>query len=402
MGLGAVAAVGLTLAACGPPAQGSDRDDAREAPPLEVVEGPLVSQLLLTGAVEAADSIALVAPNVNIHPLQVRWLVEDGTRVEAGDTIVELDNTSLLTELENLESQIDQRETELEVAVAQATASVAQAEFALLSAETASKKAAVSAQIPEELTSALEYANLQLALDKAELEESEARRALATARANAEADVELKRIAYERALRDQARVTQRIEQLELVAPRTGLVILQENRQEDRVFQAGDTTHAGNTIAQLPDLASLRVAAQLYDVDDGRVEPGMPAEVVLDAFPEETLDGTVLRVDNLARQASRRSRRRIFSVVVEVPDLDRDRALPGMSARLRIERTSGDGGSTLVPRSAIGWDDGPFAVTRDGTRHALTVRDCNGTHCLVESALEVGDRLRSPSAEEAGP
>ena len=394
------AAATLLCVACrdAPEGTGGSTAAVRTAP-LEVVSGPLESHLLLHGTVEAADSVVLVAPNVNIHPLQVRWLVEDGIRVQAGETVAEFDNTSLLTQLEDLQTQIDERETDLEVALAQASSGIAEAEFARRSARTARLKAEINASVPEELTPAVEFANLQLELDKARLEEDDAVRALDAARETAEADVQLKRLAYERSVRERALVAQRAEQLELKAPRDGIVILQENRREDRVFQEGDSTWAGSALAHLPDLSSLRVSAELYDVDDGRVAPGMAAEVVLDAWPDTVLEGEVVRVDHLARQASRRSRRRVLGVVVSVPGLDPERALPGMSARLRITRSSGDSSSTLVPRTAIGWEGGPFTTTRAGTRHALQLEDCNGSHCLVTSDLGIGELLRRPEGED---
>ena len=335
----ALAALGAASAGCGVPVEGLS-DEAVPAvagETLEVVAGPLRARHVLAGQLVAADSLAFAAPNVNIHPLQIRWLVEDGRRVAAGDRIVEFDNTSLVTQLETLETQVEERETELEVAAALAAAQIAEARFAVLSAQVQRRKAEIEASIPEDLTSAMDYANLQLELDKAVLEESEAERALEAARETATADVDIKRLAYDRAVREQRLARDRIAQLELVAPRPGVVILQENRQEDRVFQMGDSSHVGAVIARLPDLESLRVEADLYDVDDGLVVVGMKAIVTLDAFPREQLVGRVSRVEKLARQASRRSRRRVFLVGVDLPGLDRERSLPGMSARVILER-----------------------------------------------------------------
>ncbi len=403
-----LAQLAALTASCVPPARGDDdleatpnRDPAvRERPvtapgaanDLVVRAGPLEARHVLAGELVASDSISLTVPNANIHPLQIRWLIEDGAHVRAGDRIAEFDNSSLLTQLEDLESQIDQRETELEVAAAQAAANVAQAEFALLSAQVQLRKASIEAEIPEDLTSAVEYANLQLELDKAQLELRESERALANASDSAQADVDLKRISYERALRDHALVLRRIDLVEVKAPRDGLVILQENRQEDRVFQPGDSTHTGATFAQLPDLRSLRVDARLYDVDDGLAAVGMTADVVLDAFPGETLQGTVTRVEQLARQVSRRSRRRVFVVSVDVEGIDTAKALPGMSARVVLHRSVGTSGDVVLPRAALDLSEPPTVLTRGGTRHEVEILDCNASHCISPFGPEPGTEL----------
>jgi multidrug resistance efflux pump len=52
---------------------------------------------------------------------------------------------------------------------------------------------------------------------------------------------------------------------------------------------------GHTVARLPDLQQIRVKAWLSDVDDGRVEADMPAEVYLDAYPDRVLKGKVLEI-----------------------------------------------------------------------------------------------------------
>jgi hypothetical protein len=54
---------------------------------------PSVSTHLLTGELIAQRSVAITVPDVGIRPLEIRWMIENGATVAAGDLLFELDNT---------------------------------------------------------------------------------------------------------------------------------------------------------------------------------------------------------------------------------------------------------------------------------------------------------------------
>ena len=359
---------------------------------MRVVEGELVLTHVLTGSLVARDAVDFAAPDIGIFPLQLQYLAENGSRVVAGDPVVSFDNSTLVSQIENLERQIQEAETALELAVAQATADVGQAQFDLLSKRATLEKARIEAAVPEGLMSEFEYANLQLALDKALLEEGEAVKALDAAEAAAEAEVAIKRVELEKALRSQQSSENKLARLELQAPREGVVVLQENWDQDRMVQSGDSVQPGMTVARIPDLSTLIVRAQLYDVDDGVVEAGQSAQIVLDAFPDRVIDGVVKRVDALAQQVSRRSRRRHFGVEVSLGEIDLDRFRPGMSARVLVHRPSAPDGepSLLVPRAAVDFSQPQVRVQlANGDLRDAEIGACNATNCVLLAGLELG-------------
>ena len=159
-----------------------------------------------------------------------------------------------------------------------------------------------------------------------------------------------------------------------------------------MFQVGDTTYPGRPIVRQPDLSTLLVSAELYDVDDGRVEPGQPATISLDAFPDALLQGRVRDVEQTAQSPSRRSSRRTFRVLVEVEGLETDHMLPGMSSQVIVEnRIATD--AALVPRSAIAWDKDPIRlVLADGREVEVEIGPCNNTYCVLVSGPDIGTEL----------
>jgi HlyD family secretion protein len=90
----------LLLAGCG-----------KEAPPsVEVTLQPFEIRLTEAGTVQAVNSTTISTPRLR-NQLQVQFLVDEGTSVEKGDTLITFDPTELRKE-------IDDRQNELEMAQA--------------------------------------------------------------------------------------------------------------------------------------------------------------------------------------------------------------------------------------------------------------------------------------------
>ena len=362
-------------------------------------------ELLLTGELAAEDALRLTVPSVNIWPMTVRWVAEEGDEVAEGDTVVEFDNSQLAANLESLQSQVVTSSNSLSQARAQASSERAQAFFNLEQKKADWQKARLAAEMPKELASEQEWARLQLELETAALEMGKAEQAMAASDEASKAAIDIQRLALEKAQIALARAERGLEILNITAPRSGIVQVTENRQEDRPYRSGDTTWPGITIASLPNLDSLYVEASLFDVDDGRVESGAKVRASLDAFPDEILEGTVRSVAGFAQEEGRRSSRRSFKVQVDLEGIDPDRMRPGMSVKLEVLPDAEEG--LVAPRQALGLDgDKVWLQLADGERVPVAVGTCDRLGCLVtgaesESVVE-GLRLaeaRSGSAAE---
>jgi multidrug resistance efflux pump len=365
-----------------------------------VERGLLIERQLLSGRVAAARAVDLAAPDVGIYPLSIRWLAENGARVDAGDRLIELDNSALVSRLNELELEVVRASTGLETAVASALAKVGEAEFELLQKRVAHQRALVLANVPEGLKSELEYARLKLDAEKAAVDERTATTRVGSARTEAAAEIEIARLALEKAEVALATSQSKIERMTVTAPAAGIVQLQQNPQQDRLFRPGDSTFPGATILRLPDPHSLLIEAELYDVDDGDVSEGSAAMVVLDALPERTLRGVVTEIGAVAQQRSRASLRRAFAVRVALEQSDTAALRPGMSARVSVERRIGCGARAgepclLVDRSALDLrrPDAPVATLTSGDARAVTIGACDSRVCVVRDGLVAGDRVK---------
>lgn len=382
-------ALHLALAGCtasGP--AGAAREELR------VERGEFSGHLLLTGELVAAEAERMVVPNTNFWPVSLRWLVEDGATVEAGERLAEFDGSQLAGELENLENALFMALSALSGARSRAAAELDAAAFELEQKQAAHEKAKLDAELPENLLAEQEMAQRRLALEKNRLELEQAQAAVeATEKAGLES-IRLEEIKVAKAERALLRARHSLEALTLRAPRDGIALVTLNNREGRPYQTGDNTWPGLAVVTLPDLSSLRAEAELFDVDDGRARPGQRVTATLDAFPSWQIGGVIRSVDSIADETDRQSTRRIFRVTVDLDEVDVERMRPGMS--VKVEVRSEPRQALLVPRAALDFSaETPRARLADGTLREVEIGDCTARFCALESGLDEGTELRGP-------
>ena len=370
---------------------------------LVVRRGDLRPRLLLSGELRAARALPLVVPATPSFEVQIRWLAEDGSRVAAGQPVVELDNASILARLEEQRLAVDTAAAELARIEAQAGADEADKEFGVEQARTDLAKARIAAAVPAELLPRRDYQDRQLKLQQAENALGKAVRDLTAQRAKAAADVGVQRIVLEQAHRDLALATTAIHDLTLRAQHDSLVVVAEHPMQGRKLQAGDNAWTGMTVATLPETSSMMVAAELSDVDEGRVALGMPSTCVLDAYPEIPYRGRVVKIAGVARESRRTALVRSIAVSVALdPVAPRDaaRLRPGMSVRVEIAGAPARE-ALLVPRAALDLADPaapPRARLAGGGAAAVRLGACDAFWCVAAGGVREGQALRSFAAE----
>ncbi len=360
---------------------------------LTVHRGRFAGRFLLTGELEAVQAEKLIVPRIPNWQTTIRWMEAEGTLVKAGARLVELDTSSFAADFKEKQLNVDVLEGELEQAEAERDANLNDKDFQLAQRRIARDKAKVTAEVPAEFLRGKEWNDNQLAQKRAETALEKALEDLESSVSAAEETVLQKRIALAKARRELEASRQAMDGMVLSAPRDGIVVVGEHPWEGRKLQIGDSVWVGVAVASLPDLAKMRVAAKLSDVDDGRVTPGLPAQCTLDAFPEKGYPCTSAAVMPVAQEQARRSLRRAYDVKVTLDAADVERMRPGMSVKVDVTPPAREG-VLLAPRAGLDWSSGtPRALLASGGESPVKLGPCNALECVVEEGLKEGDRLR---------
>ena len=355
-----------------------------------VTEGVFTDHILLTGEIEAAVADTVSVPRLPSWQTTLKWLAEEGALVNEGERVAELDTASFASDLDSKIEARSEAEEKLRQYTEETRAEIGEKEFDYLRRIKEHDVAKMNAGVPKEIVSLKEYEERQLAYERAKTELEKAKTLLEATRKSRAAEQQNLQLDLDEKRRQISIAERAIETMTLHAPSSGVFVLNEHPWfGGRKLEVGDNVWVGFPIAQIPDLSTLQVSAELFDVDDGRVKTGMPAKVVIDAFPGRTFDGTVNRVSSVAEEEGGRSLRRMFEVTVSLRDVEPNILRPGLSARVEVE-TRRIENATIVPRHAIDMSgEVPKLTSGAGTSREIDLIDCNQQDCAVELAGEDG-------------
>ncbi|MGE5361459.1 MAG: efflux RND transporter periplasmic adaptor subunit [Bacteroidales bacterium] len=305
-----------------------------------VTRGEFVDVVELRGDIRPVRSVVLTAPS-QAGELQVIRLAKSGTVVKPGDLVVQFDSTSLdrwrldrLAELKQAEAEIEQQRAQARITEEASATNLMRARFDVDRARFDVVDGPWLARIETE--------RAKLALSDAEqrLKEAEKRQLADQAAAAARVAGRVRR--RDRIRQDLDRIEKALASLELRAPAAGSVALMPNSRSGSAsgsyqeFREGDRAWPGASIAELPDLSSVRLMTRLEEADRGRVEVGQTGTVHLDAVPDRNYRARISRISLLARVdfAGSWPPARDFDLELGMADPD-VRLRPGMSATVRI-------------------------------------------------------------------
>lgn len=310
----------------------------RVASTVLVRRGTITATVETTGKVRSARQAELSLP---FGGRVKRVAVAVGDEVEAGQLLLELEAPDAERQVREAELNLEIRQLQLDKAKAGASAEeieIAQANL---------RKAALAKQVaqaaydeiangedaeasPEAL--ALQQATIDYQIAQTNYEKlvnGPSTDELSTL----EKQLESAQLTLERALAQ-------LEEMQLTAPLAGTVVRVEVNE-------GEMVSAYRPVVVLADLTSLQIIAEVDEIDVAEVAPGQGVTIHLDAYPGQTLAGTIV---SLAPAASPQRGSIVYEAVVEFDAEDLALRL-GMGANLKMITLEKEG-VLLVPNRAI--------------------------------------------------
>jgi HlyD family secretion protein len=89
---------------------------------------------------------------------------------------------------------------------------------------------------------------------------------------------------------------ERMNDVTIRAPIDGTIISKQVEVGDIIASASQNISGGTTLYMMADLSEMQVRALIDETDLGRIEPGMPTRVQVEAFPGRTFHGSVLKIE----------------------------------------------------------------------------------------------------------
>jgi multidrug efflux pump subunit AcrA (membrane-fusion protein) len=322
--------------------------------------------------------------------LKIQDIVPEGTIVNEGDYIAQLDRTSysnlLKDELEKLKTYQERVDIKiLDTAV-------------VLS----SQRDAIKNQryVVEEASLTLEQDKYEppAILRKAEKDLDKAKRALdqkikgySLIVAQSSADLRFQKMRLAREIKLIAGLQEFLGKFTITAPAPGMVIYKKDRNGTK-RKAGSTINAfDRVIATLPDLTTMLSKVYVNEIEISKITVGQKVSVNVDAFPKKTYIGTVYTIANIG-EVLPNTDSKMFEVQIRLEGSDTD-LRPSMTTGNKILIRTYDN-VTYIPSESVhaGSDGIPFVYGKNNTKNIVVLGEANDKNVIVEKGLEAGDMI----------
>ena len=276
----------------------------------------LQNSVTATGTIEAVTSVTV---GTQVSGIVNKLYVDYNSQVKKGQVIAELDKTNLLSELNTAKANLASATSDLNYQAAN-----------MSRYQTLYKKGLVSADEYENALLTYRQAKEQVASSKESVQKAQTNLGYAT----------------------------------ITSPIDGTVI-SKSVEEGQTVAASFSTPELFTIAR--DLTNMQVVANVDEADIGGVKEGDRVTFTVDAYPDDTFEGTVKQV---RLEATTTNNVVTYEVVISAPNADL-KLKPGLTANVTIY-TQERSGVLAVANKAL-----RFTPTKETVGKDMKIVDCKG-------------------------
>ena len=315
----------------------------------------LQNSVTATGTIEAVTSVTV---GTQVSGIVNKLYVDYNSQVKKGQVIAELDKTNLLSELNTAKANL-----------ASATSNLSYQAANMNRYQTLYKKGLVSADEYENALLTYRQAREQVASSKENVQKAQTNLSYAT----------------------------------ITSPIDGTVI-SKSVEEGQTVAASFNTPELFTIAK--DLTNMQVVANVDEADIGGVKEGDRVTFTVDAYPDDTFEGTVKQV---RLEATTTNNVVTYEVVISAPNTDL-KLKPGLTANVTIY-TQERSGVLAVANKALRFTPTKETVGKDMkivdckgknkvwtlsdktlTAHSVTIGQTDGVHTEIIKGIKKGQKI----------
>jgi biotin carboxyl carrier protein len=274
-------------------------------PTTRVRRGDVVVRSFTRGELRAVRTASLTAPNL-FGTVQVTKLAPMGALAREKNLIVEFDDSEVLSRLESRQLELEQVDEQIKKAQADLAISSNQDQVDLLRARYAVRRAELEVK-KNELLSTIDQKKNKLNLEEAQRRLKQLESDIKSKQEQALAELNVLKERRNRSVLDINREKQRLSQVKLLSPISGLVAIKQNRAgfsgmfgtQVPDIREGDQVQPGMPVADILDLSELEINARVGELDRANLHEGQDAMIRLDALAGKVFNGKIKSMSGTA-------------------------------------------------------------------------------------------------------
>ncbi len=370
----------------------------------EVMEGPFEITVSNSGELQAEKSIDILGPDMmqlmqqggggrggaggmRFMSFKISDIVPEGTVVNTGDYIAQLDRTDYDNSLKTANENLNTLRSNLEMAILDTAVTLTNLRDAIKNQTIAVEEAKITlAQSKYEPPATIRQA--QLNVDKQERALEQSRKNYTLRKAKALADIKTKRRLYNDGNELVTALQDFLSKFTIHAPSPGMVIYKEEFNGTKRKTGSQVNPFDKVVATLPDLSSMISKTYVSEIEVNKVKPGQKVVITIDAIPGKSLTGVVTNVANIGEQLEN-SDAKMFEVLIKIDGLNPE-LRPAMTTYNKIVINSYDN-VIYIPTECVnaGTDGIPFVYRKNKTKQIVVLGEMNDKDIIVKQGLERG-------------
>lgn len=290
---------------------------------VDVEKGNFEVLVTTTGELQAKNSIRIRGPRgaqtIQVWNMNIQSLVPEGTMVQKGDMVAELDRSDVMTRMQNAQLEVQQAESQLEQAQLDSSLTLSQArdELENLEFQLEENKLAVEQSVYE--SPAVQRQN-QIELERTERRLAQEEKNYQTRIRQEEAKIREIEVTLEQQRNNLSRIQEVMNGFTILAPENGMVVYTRNWQGQKTTTGSTISAFDPVVAELPDFSSMESITYVNEVDIQKIKTDQTVGIGLDAVPEKELTGVVTSVANIGEQRPD-THSKVFEVKIEINEPD---------------------------------------------------------------------------------
>lgn len=359
-----------------------------------VEKGPFNIVVTATGELEAKKSKEILGPQsmraAQIFETTIQQLVPEGTVVNEGDFVAQLDKTEIANKVADIQSEVDKINTQLDQAKIDTSIEMRALRDQLNNIKFSMEETKLQVELNRyEPQAVIRQKNIEYEKIQREFEQVRVKLGL-TADKNGSKIKEIK-TSLKQQLNKIDRLNKLANDFTVKAPADGMVIYSKSWQGK--ITAGSRLRAWDpVVAELPDLSEMISKTYVNEVDISKISAGQDAIINVDAFPDKTYSGTVTQVANIGEKL-RDYDTKVFEVLISVNEQD-SILRPAMTTGIEVQVNSFED-VVYIPLESLFADSIDYVFLKEGakiTKQQVLKGFLNETHAMILGGLNEGQEV----------
>ncbi|RNC83319.1 MAG: HlyD family efflux transporter periplasmic adaptor subunit [Balneola sp.] len=285
--------------------------------------GEFVVDVTTTGELRAKNSTEIKGPqgvrDFRVNNMRIQRLIPEGTIVEKGDFVAELDRSEIMGKLQDAQLDLQSAQSQVTQAQLDSTLELSQARDNLINLEFALEERQIAVDQSKYESPAVQR-QAEIDLDKATRQLAQELKNYDTKVKQAEAKLREVETELTKKQNEINKIRELMGEFTVFAPDKGMVIYRRNWNGAKITEGEQISAWSPVVAELPDFTIMESVTYVNEVDIQKVEVGQIVQIGLDAVPDKRLTGIVTDVANIGEQRKNYDSK-VFEVTIEVNESD---------------------------------------------------------------------------------